>query len=80
MTLVLAQGLANNAANHNALVALDPVPAIGALPPNFNYNISTYTHMTILWLIQFYNEDFQIVQGDPIHLRVEKFHSFLAAF
>jgi hypothetical protein len=56
------------------------IPNIGTLPPNFNQDLSTYDHVQILALIIFYREDFGILAGDSLVLRVEKLHRFLAEY
>ena len=76
--LPLAQAVAHNIATQNALVPLAQIPPLGALPPNFNHHITCYDHSNILKLIIFYNEDFGIVQGDTVPIRIEKFCLFLS--
>ena len=76
--LALAQAVAHNAATRNALVPLDPIPAVGDIPPNFNHNLPSYNHTDILRLIIFYNDDFGIVQGDTVPSQIDSFRRFLS--
>ena len=77
--LVRAQAVANNigVAPQAALVAPEAVPNVGDIPPAFNANIFEYRHQDILRLIIFYNDDFGIIPGDGIPLRIQKFRHFL---
>ena len=77
--LVRAQAVANNigVAPQAALVAPEAVLNVGDIPPAFNANIFEYRHQDILRLIIFYNDDFGIVPGDGIPLRIQKFRHFL---
>lgn len=61
-----------------ALVFPPQTPVVDAVPPNFNFNLSTYQHLDILNLIIFYNDDFGIVPYDSLETRIEKFRRFLS--
>ncbi|KAF9021978.1 hypothetical protein BDZ89DRAFT_1163451 [Hymenopellis radicata] len=61
-----------------AITALDPAPAIGALPPVFNGQVADYSNAEILRLVTFYNEDFGIVQSDPLAVRIAKFRAYIS--
>ncbi|KAF8886348.1 hypothetical protein BD779DRAFT_1471205 [Infundibulicybe gibba] len=52
-------------------------PAIGAVPPNFNPDINSYSDRDILNLIVFYNDNFEILPSDALRTRIEKFQRFL---
>jgi hypothetical protein len=60
------------------LVALDPIPKIGEVPDDFDFDLPSYSHTDILNLIIFYNQSFDIVQTDNILARTEKFRYFIA--
>jgi hypothetical protein len=70
-------GLANDLAPNNTahLAALPERPVGGVYAPTIEtHNI---THQTILNLIHFYNEDFDIEQGDHIGPRAQKVRQWL---
>ncbi|KAF8485944.1 hypothetical protein DFH94DRAFT_622288 [Russula ochroleuca] len=79
--LLRAQAVAHNhPAAQQALVAPEEVPNIGDTPPDFNPNPISYRHSDILQLIIFYNDDFGIVYGDNLYMRISKFRQFLTVF
>ncbi|KAG5639147.1 hypothetical protein H0H81_006406 [Sphagnurus paluster] len=58
----------------------DPVSEqaeIGSTPPNFDCNVWGYNLQDIDALIVFYNDDFDIIAGDDLRRRIEKFCYFL---
>jgi hypothetical protein len=63
---------------HDELVTLDPIPQIGEVPNDFDFDLSSYSHTDILNLIIFYNQSFEVVQTDNLLRRTEKFHYFIA--
>ncbi|KAK0438554.1 hypothetical protein EV421DRAFT_950689 [Armillaria borealis] len=56
----------------------DP-PNVGSLP-SFNGQIGTYSHLEILKMIIFYNDNFGITWSDSLPERIDKFRSFLSDF
>jgi hypothetical protein len=72
------QAIAHNAVVQNGLIAPAKSHDIGATPPNFNSDIPAYHHNDIYDLIIFYNDDFEIVVGDTLLVRVDKFRRFLS--
>ncbi|KAF9475038.1 hypothetical protein BDN70DRAFT_884204 [Pholiota conissans] len=55
-----------------------PQPAaIGAIPPDFDCNISSYSNIDIANLVIFYNDDFGIVITDNKSTRINKVIAFL---
>lgn len=53
------------------------VPAIGDLPLNFHTAPKSYSHLQIIDMVVFYNENFGIVLADGIRPRADKFQLFL---
>jgi hypothetical protein len=54
------------------------VPAVGVVRNNFNGNPSSYTHQEILNMVIFYNEDFNILPGDDVATRRNKFREWIS--
>ncbi|PBK67145.1 hypothetical protein ARMSODRAFT_320394 [Armillaria solidipes] len=54
--------------------------SIGTLPQGFKGQISKYSGMEILEMIIFYNDNFKIVRGDDLPVRIDKFRSYLSEF
>jgi len=57
---------------------LAQLPLPGDIPPNFNHDLPSYTHMDVLGLIIFNNDNFGIVQGDTLRSRIDSFRRFLS--
>jgi hypothetical protein len=62
------------------LAAPQEVPAVGTTPPGFDADVSAYRHINVLSMIIFYNDDFGILQADPLSARLDKFRRFLTRF
>ena len=77
LALAHAVGHHLGAAAQAVLVAPAVVANIGDLPPDFEADIHGYRHDDILRLIIFYNDDFAIIPGDVVHIRIQKFRRFL---
>lgn len=77
---ILAGGICPQVAN---IVALNPPPAIGSQyrPPggrlNLGNGLDTMTHAQFAELVVFYNEHFEVVAGDDMALRRQKFRYWL---
>jgi hypothetical protein len=54
-----------------------PNAAVGDVPNPWNPQIDAYQHLDILRLVIFYNDDFGIVAGDPVHVRRQQVRTWL---
>ncbi|ESK83661.1 kid repeat protein [Moniliophthora roreri MCA 2997] len=72
---VLADNARQCAGNPHA--ALNPAPNVGDVHPLNPRNVGSLTHVDIINLIIFYNEDFGIVPGDDLESRREKVRAWL---
>ncbi|KAK0244651.1 hypothetical protein EDD85DRAFT_207048 [Armillaria nabsnona] len=61
---------------------LEPPLNVGSLPRqnSFKGQIGTYSHLEILKMIIFYNDNFGITHFDLLPVRIDKFRSFLSDF
>jgi hypothetical protein len=59
---------------------LPVVPSIGTQPLNFDDDVVNYSHPQILEMMVFYNETFNIVAGDNLKERIEKFVFYLKTY
>ncbi|KAM6492289.1 hypothetical protein JOM56_012013 [Amanita muscaria] len=73
----LANDLAPTGNNIAQLTALPQPPIVGAVYAPRTINTDNFTHQTILTLVQFYNEDFNILVGDDVAVRSHKIREWL---
>lgn len=62
---------------HAPLQTLQEIPTIGETLPGATINAATLTHLDILLIVQFYNDNFEIQLGDTVPIRSQKIENWL---
>jgi hypothetical protein len=73
----LALAICGRAALPAAAQNFEPNAAVGDVPNPWNPDLCSYQHLDILKLVIFYNDDFGIVAGDLLSVRIFKVRLWL---
>jgi hypothetical protein len=73
----LALAICGGAALPPAARNFQPNAAVGDVPNPWNSFLESYRLLDIFKLVIFYNDDFGIVAGDPLHARIFKVRIWL---
>ena len=73
--------LANTAVHNNNQIPLAPLAVAPAVGTTFSPTIETHNlnHPTVLRIIQFYNQNFEIQPGDTVPIRAQKIVNWLTS-